>query len=96
MILKNPYQSFNTARIWQEGWDARCKWEQEPCTEHLYQLSGAIYNGIYVKDEPVYPKHRYLCPVCLEELKKNAEEKCMAELERRVKGIIFVAERISQ
>ncbi len=61
--------------LWQEGWDARKKWEQEPCTEHRvvpvneYQAANTYRVGDSSScSQSFFWLHRFQCPECMKEL----------------------------
>lgn len=54
------YLSSDSHVAWQEGWEARCAWEQEPCTDHLEDWR------VTAKDKTFTYKHRFQCPSCME------------------------------
>ncbi len=72
---KPDYKTSSTEGIaiekgWQEGWDARCAWEQEPCTEHP-KLAAPVVETIHLlssidKHGRRYYIHRYQCQNCME------------------------------
>ena len=77
MIPKNPYRQIDVSvsayRAWRECFAALIVWLFSPCTEH--PVSGEVVIGMHhtviIKLEPKYPKHRYQCPDCMEELKES-------------------------
>lgn len=85
MKLENPYRKCNQSlreagfkatekraslhQGWQEGFESLERWLLEPCTEHSCAI-GKQCDDFFMVSDVKYPAHRYLCPVCLEELGK--------------------------